>query len=232
MPDANKQDFVIALGGSIVCPNEVNIAYLKEFRAFLLSQIMLGQRFILVIGGGGPARHYQKAASEIVTVSDEDKDWIGVHATRLNAQLLRTIFQEEANPIIFEARGKISEFGDYPVIIGAGWRPGWSTDFVATQIAADFGVSQTIILGKPEYVYDKDNQLYADAKAIEKMTWKEYMRLIPSEWTPGIHAPVDPVAAQLAQKSNLEVIVAGGRDLANVKNILDGKQFKGTTIKG
>jgi uridylate kinase len=230
--DTNKHDFVIALGGSIVCPSEVNIAYLREFHAFLLKQIKLGQRFVLVVGGGGPARHYQKAASEIVTVSDEDKDWIGIHATRLNAHLLRTIFQEEANPIIFEARGKISEFGDYSVIIGAGWRPGWSTDFVTTQIAADFGVSQAIILGKPDYVYDKDNQLYPDAKAIEKMTWEEYMRLIPSEWTPGIHAPVDPVAARLAQESNLEIIVAGGKDLMNVKNILDGKQFKGTTIKG
>jgi uridylate kinase len=232
MSDTNKHDFVIALGGSIVCPSEVNVAYLREFHAFLLKQIKLGQRFVLVVGGGGPARHYQKAASEIVTVSDEDKDWIGIHATRLNAHLLRTIFQEEANPIIFEARGKISEFGDYSVIIGAGWRPGWSTDFVTTQIAVDFGVSQAIILGKPDYVYDKDNQLHADAKAIEKMTWEEYMRLIPSEWTPGIHAPVDPVAARLAQESNLEVIVAGGKDLANLKNILDGGKFKGTAIKG
>lgn len=232
MSDTNKRDFVIALGGSIVCPNEVNIPYLKEFYTFLLGQIKLGQRFILVVGGGGPARQYQKAASEIVTVSDEDKDWIGVHATRLNAHLLRTIFREEANPIIFEARGKISEFGDYSVVIGAGWRPGWSTDFVATQIAVDLGVAQAIILGKPEYVYDKDNCLHADAKAIENITWQEYMKLIPSEWVPGIHAPVDPVAARLGQESGLEVIVAGGKDLANVKNILDGQSFRGTTIKG
>lgn len=229
MPE--NHDFVIALGGSIVCPDSVNVEYLKEFRAFLLEQIKLGKRFVLVIGGGGPARQYQKAAGAVVPVSDEDKDWIGIHATRLNAHLLRTVFRDEANPVIFEARGKITEFGEYPLIIGAGWRPGWSTDFVTVQIAADFKISQAIILGKPDYVYDKDNQLYPDAKPFSRMSWAEYLKLVPEKWSPGIHAPVDPVAAQLAQKEKLQVVVAGGKDLENVKNILEGKEFKGTVIE-
>jgi len=228
---SNLRDFVIALGGSIVCPDVVNVDYLREFHHFLSGQIKEGKRFILVIGGGGPARQYQKAAGAVVEVSDEDKDWIGIHATRLNAHLLRTVFRDEANPIIFEAKGKITEFGDYPLIIGAGWRPGWSTDFVTVQIAVDFKNPQAIILGKPDYVYDKDNHLYSDAKPYSKMSWEEYMKLVPAEWSPGIHAPVDPVAAQLAQKEKLRVIVAGGKDLANVKNILDGKEFKGTIIE-
>lgn len=225
------KDFIIALGGSIVCPDSVDIEYLKKFRDFLLGQIKLGRRFILVIGGGGPARAYQKAAATVVPVSDDDKDWIGIHATRLNAHLLRTVFRDEANPVIFEARGKITEFGNYPLVIGAGWRPGWSTDFVTVQIAVDFKIAQAIILGKPEYVYDKDNQLYPDAKALPRMSWEEYLKLVPNSWSPGIHAPVDPVAAMLAQKEKLQVVVAGGKDLQNVKNILDGKEFKGTMIE-
>jgi uridylate kinase len=226
-----QKDYIIAVGGSIICPDKVNTEYLKALHAFIRGEIRDGKRFILVVGGGAPARTFQKAAAEVVDVPDEDKDWLGIHATRLNAHLLRTVFREEANPVIFEARGKITEFGSYPLIIGAGWRPGWSTDFVTVQIAVDFKNPQAIILGKPEFVYDKDNQAFPDAKPYVKMTWEEYMKLVPAKWSPGIHAPVDPVAAKLAQKEKLRVIVAGGKDLQNVKDILDGKDFRGTTIE-
>ncbi len=225
------KDFVIALGGSIVCPDKINVEYLKSFHSFIKDQIKEGKRFVIVVGGGAPAREFQKAAGQILDVPDEDKDWIGIHATRLNGHLLRTIFREEAHPVLFEAQGKLKGFEGYPVVIGAGWRPGWSTDFVSVQISVDFGIGQTIILGKPEYVYDKDNQKFADAKPIETISWTEYMKLIPSEWSPGIHAPVDPVAARLASEKNIEVVVAGGKDLENVKNIIDGRTFRGTTIK-
>lgn len=225
------KDYIIAVGGSIVCPDKINTEYLKALRVFIRGEIKEGKRFILVVGGGAPARTFQKAAAEVVEVPDEDKDWLGVHATRLNAHLLRTVFREEAHPVIFEARGKLTDFDSHTVIIGAGWRPGWSTDFVTVQIAADFKNPQAIILGKPEYVYDKDNVLYPDAKPYSKMSWEEYMKLVPEKWSPGIHAPVDPVAARLAQKEKMRVIVAGGKDLQNVKNILDGKEFKGTTIE-
>lgn len=226
-----QKDYIIAVGGSIIYPDKINTEYLKDLHSFIREEIKEGKRFILVVGGGAPARTFQKAAAEVVDVPDEDKDWLGVHATRLNAHLLRTVFREEAHPVIFEARGKLNDFEGHSVIIGAGWRPGWSTDFVTVQIAVDFKNPQAIILGKPEYVYDKDNQLYPDAKPFSKMSWDEYMKLVPDKWSPGIHAPVDPVAAKLAQQEKLCVIVAGGKDLSNVKNILDGKDFKGTIIE-
>jgi hypothetical protein len=33
---------------------------------------------------------------------DEDLDWLGVHATRLNAHLFRTIFRDLAHPVILK----------------------------------------------------------------------------------------------------------------------------------
>ena len=102
---------------------------------------------------------------------------------------------------------------------------------MAAQAAADFNIKMVLILGKPEFVYNKDNQQFSDAEPIKELSWPEYLKLIPNVWSPGIHAPVDPVAAKLAEKEGLEVIVAGGADLANVKNILEGEKFKGTVIK-
>ncbi len=225
------KDFVIALGGSIFHSDQINVEYLKRFFDFIKERIGLGERFVIIVGGGALARKFQKAAGEIGVVSDEDKDWLGIHATRLNAHVLRTIFYQEAHPVIMDSRGKLKDFDDHSLIIAAGWRPGWSTDFVAVQIAADFGLKQTIILGKPDYVYDKDNQKFPDAKAIKQISWNDYLKLIPNDWSPGIHAPVDPVAAKLAKEKNMEVIVASGNNLANVKNILEGKEFLGTMIK-
>ncbi len=226
----NQKEFVLALGGSIMAPDEINTSFLEKFSFFIKQKIKQSFKFIIVVGGGGICRVYQKAASEIIEVTDEDKDWIGVHATRLNAHLVRTIFQDIANPVVFDSRFKLKEFDKHSLIIGAGWRPGWSTDFVACQIASDFKIKQVIILGKPDHIYTADFQKDKTAKPIEEITWQDYLKLIPDKWSPGFSSPVDPIAARLAQQENLKVIVARGDDLENLDLILQEKQFKGTTV--
>ena len=227
----NPKKFVIALGGSIVFQEEIDLDFLKKFYAFIKSRILkYNNKFIIVIGGGAITRKYQQAASKISKVSNEDKDWLGIHATRLNAHLIRTIFKKQANPVIFEQRFKIKNFGKYSLIIGAGWKPGWSTDFVACQIAVDFKISKVIILGHPDYVYTKDPRKHKNAKPIKKITWQNYLKLIPKKWSPGLHAPVDPIAARLSQKENLEAVVANALDLRNLQRILNSQIFKGTVL--
>ncbi|MFH1657368.1 MAG: UMP kinase [bacterium] len=229
MTEINKK-FVIALGGSAICPKEIDTDFLKKFYQFIKKEIKEGKKFIIVTGGGNTARAYQEAALKIAKPDDKDKDWIGINATRINARLLKILFKKEANPRIFKERFKIKSFGKFPIIIGSGWQPGWSTDFVTTQIAVDYNIKQVIILGKPEYVYTADPAKDPNAKPIEKITWADYQKLIPKKWTPGLHSPVDPVAAKLAAEKKLEVIVANAKDLDNLKNILNGKNFIGTTL--
>jgi len=183
---------------------------------------------VLVLGGGALARRFQDAAGAVANVNDEDKDWIGIHATRLNAHLLRTVFREVANPVILDSRSKIARLR-YPVTIAAGWRPGWSTDYVALQIAADLGAKEAIIAGKPAYVYNKDPK-YPDAKKFLAVNWRDYGKLVPKKWKPGLHAPVDPVGAALAAHEGLKAIVVDGRDLRNFSALLKGKEFRGTII--
>jgi len=219
---------VIALGGSIVHPDGIDTQFLKKFKKFLAPYLKRGTRFVLVLGGGALARRFQDAAQAVLNVNDEDKDWIGIHATRLNAHLLRTVFRDTANPVIIDARSKIARLR-YPVTIAAGWRPGWSTDYVALQIAADLGVKETIIAGKPDYVYDKDPK-YPGAKKFEVLGWRDYGKLVPKKWKPGLHAPVDPVGAALAAKAGLKAIIMDGRNLANFDALLKGKEFRGTII--
>ena len=220
---------IIALGGSIVYPQEINSGFLKKFRGLVLRFIRNGYKFVIVVGGGHSARLFQVAANKVVSVTDEDKDWLGIHATRLNAHLLRTIFREVANPVIIDKRRKLQRL-THPVTIAAGWHPGWSTDYVALALAADFGAKETIISGKPNHVYDRDPGKYKDAKSFDGLSWREYRRLIPKKWKPGLHAPVDPVAAALGEKKKICAIIVDGRDLKNFEHLLLGKNFTGTMI--
>lgn len=221
---------VIALGGSIVVPDKIDTNFLKKFYLLIKSHINQGRKFIIVVGGGKICREYNKAADQITKPSDEDKDWLGIHCTHLNACLVKTLFRKEAHPDIVKAHFQVKKFGKYSVIISAGWEPGCSSDFDTCQLAVDFNIGHVLILGKPDYVYTDDFVRNPAAKPIEKMSWDEYFKLIPKNWTPGLSSPVDPVAARLAKKENLEVIVAGGKDLNNLKKILQGKKFKGTII--
>lgn len=221
---------VIALGGSIMYPEAIDVAFLKKFRKFILKRLPGGNRFIIVAGGGRIARVYQEAAHKVVKISDEDKDWLGIHSTRANAHLLRTIFKNVADPVVMDSRHKIKSL-KYPVTIASGWQPGWSTDYISIAIATHFKAKEAVIAGKPQHVYDKDPHKYPNAKEIHELTWKEYQKLIPAKWKPGLHSPVDPVGAELAQKKGIAAVIINGKDLKNFDKMLSGEEFKGSIIR-
>ena len=225
---------IIALGGSIVVPDAIDIDYLKRLNAFFSGYLKENKDpVILVVGGGYPARQYQDAASEIVEVSDEDKDWIGIHATRMNAQLIRTIFADIAYPVILDNPHKYisdKDLQDYSFFVASGSFPGHSTDYDAVALAQRFDVPGFYIATTIPYVYDKDFSKYKDAKPIKDLTWMEYRDLISDVWTPGMKAPVDPVAAQAASSSNLFCHLFQGTNLPNLENCIMGKKFEGSVI--
>jgi len=221
---------VIALGGSVMYPEDIDWQFLRRFRAFVRGFARQGTRFVIVTGGGRLARTFQEAAGKIARVTDEDKDWLGIHATRANAHLLRSVFREVADPTVIDTREKVRR-PRYAVTVASGWRPGWSTDYIALRIAADLGLKEAVIAGKPDRVYDKDFTKHKNAKAYSEMSWREYRRLVPSKWKPGLHAPVDPIGAKLAHKEGLAAIVVSGKNLKNLGELLRGREFIGTIIK-
>ena len=226
----NKQTIVISLGGSIIVPGKIQVEFLKQFKEFILKFLKKDYRFIIVAGGGAVARNYQAAASQISGISDEDKDWLGIHATRFNAHLLRTIFKKEAYPIVLDSPHKEMDGARYRLFIASGWRPGWSTDYDAILLAERFKANKVINASNIAYVHEKDIAKHPTAKPIKEMSWKDYRQLIGSKWTPGMSAPFDPIAAKAAQEFKMTVIVTKGTDLKNLADIIQDKPFKGTII--
>lgn len=219
---------VISLGGSVLAPAVIDHEYLKCFRELILRLANDDRRFIIICGGGKTAREYQSAASKVVNLTDDDLDWLGIHATRLNAHLLRTIFRDVANKRVVKNPNDKIDFRE-KVLIAAGWKPGWSTDHDAVLLAKNFGASTVINISNVNNVYDKDPSRNPDAKPIESIGWKEFRKMVGSKWSPGLNTPFDPVASRKAEKFNLKVVIMG-KNIENLENFILGKQFKGTVI--
>ena len=116
-------------------------------------------------------------------------------------------------------------------MVAAGWRPGWSTDYVATILAERLGAKTLINLSNIKYVYDKDPNKFKSAKKFDKISWPAFRIIVGNKWDPGLNAPFDPIASQLAQKLGLKVIIAEGKNINNLAKILNNKKFIGTIIK-
>jgi len=224
-----KDIIIVSLGGSLIVPEEIDVLFLKKFSDMIRLYVEQGKKFIIITGGGKTARRYQKAASEVSTLNEEDLDWIGIHSTRLNAHLIRTIFRDIAHPVIVKNPTKKESFKE-SVLVAAGWKPGCSTDFDAVLLAKLYKVKKLVNLTNIEYVYDKDPKKFPDAKRIEKISWADFRKIVGDKWDPGLNMPFDPVASKEAQKLKLEVAIMKGSDLENFENYIQGKGFKGTTI--
>jgi uridylate kinase len=224
-----KNDVIISLGGSIIVPDEVDVDFLKKFRQLIINQSKT-KRFFIICGGGRTARKYAGAAKQITELKAEDLDWLGIHSTRLNAHLLRTIFRKYAYPkIVKNPTEKIKT--NKKVIIAAGWKPGCSTDYDAVLLAKTHGIKTIINLSNIDYAYDKDPRKFPGAEPILRTDWKTFRSYLPKKWDPGLNSPFDPIASKESQKLKLKVIIANGRNIKNLQNILENKDFKGSTIE-
>ena len=220
---------VISLGGSIIVPDKIDVEFLKDFKKVITDFVKKGNKAIIVCGGGKTARLYQNAASKISSLRIDDVDWMGIHATRLNAQLVKTLFLGIVNEKIIHNPNDKVDFKE-KVLIAAGWKPGWSTDYDAVLLAKNFNVETVINMSNVTYVYDKDPNGSDDARPIKDISWKNFRKIVGDKWDPGLNTPFDPVAAREAEKLGLKVIILKGTDLNNFKNFLDKKEFKGTVI--
>lgn len=229
MNATERERVVVSVGGSLIVPDGIDTDFLTRFKALILDTVQQDFSFAIITGGGKIARHYQDAANKVTPLSKQDLDWIGIHATRLNAQLLRNIFVGYAHPQVIK-NPTIDIEADEPVIIAAGWQPGCSTDYAAVLIAKNLGARRLVNLSNIDYVYTADPHKNPAAKKIEKMSWMEFRKLIPTEWDPGLSSPFDPIAAKEAESLGLEVAIINGSKLEEFSNYLDNKPFIGTVI--
>jgi uridylate kinase len=225
---------VISLGGSIVSPEKPDSEFLKSFKALIEAFLESDpqRRFILVIGGGGAARTWQQAYRDVCSgevVSNETADWIGVMATRLNAELIRAIMGAYCVESVVTDPTQITSFSGR-ILVAAGWKPGFSSDNDAVLLAERFNTDTVINLSNIAQVYTADPKLDPDAMPLSRISWTGFRAIVGNEWIPGKNIPFDPIASRHAAKLGLKVICAAGHDMENLKKLLSGEPFIGTVI--
>ncbi len=211
---------VLSVGGSLINPGEIQVGFLKKLKAFIQKSSF---KFILVCGGGINARLYPNAAKQF-GVSNKNRDWIGIQATLLNAELLRHIFNA---PSVQQAPKKV-RFSK--VLVAAGWLPGCSTDYDAVLWAEKFNAKYVFNLSNTDYVYTRDPRKFKDAKPLKCISWRDYKKLITSKWSAGLSTPFDPVASRAAEKFKISAVCVNGLKLGELNKFLKNKSFVGTVI--
>ena len=229
---------VLSVGGSIVVPDAPDTEFLTKFINMVKEWLSKDEsrKLILVVGGGAPARVYQNAYKNIaektgISSALDAADWIGIMATRLNAQLVKAAFGDLCqNDVVYDPTAPIDFKGQ--VLLAAGWHPGFSTDNDAVLLAEKHGAKTVVNLSNIEKVYTDDPRKNPDAKPIDQISWADFRKMVGDEWTPGKNCPFDPIASKKADECNMTVICASGQNIENIKNILDEKPFIGTQIGG
>ena len=229
-----KETIIISLGGSLVAPGDlpaqagIDLGFLKSFK-HTLGKYIPEKRFFILVGGGKIARIYQKALLEF-GAKNSQRDWAGISITKLNADVVRQLFAGSSYPkVITDPNIKVKTNKD--IVVGAGWKPGWSTDYDAVLIAKNHNVKTIINLSNIDYVYDKNPSQFPDAKPLKEIDWKTLERIVGDKWTPGLSAPFDPKASKLASSLKLKVVMINGKNLERLDEFLTNKPFIGTIIQ-
>lgn len=227
---------ILSVGGSIVAPEQPDVDFIRRFVAMAKAYLAAhpGDRLILVVGGGGPARIYQQAFREAAETEAADDgnaaDWIGIMATRLNAQLVKACFGNLCTDAVVTDPTVATAFTG-SVLVAAGWKPGFSTDNDAVLLAEKFDADTVVNLSNIEKVYTDDPRKNPNAQPLDTISWADFRAMVGDEWQPGKNCPFDPIASKKAAERGLTVICAGGKNIENTRAILEGGAYIGTTIR-
>ncbi len=227
-----KKIIVISLGGSLIVPEQVDYKFLEKFKKTIRS-LYKTHRFVIVTGGGSIARKYIQA------LKAEGKSKLvlsqaGIRATRLNAQFLIQFFGKEANDSLpsnmKEVNNNINK--NNIVICGALRYSDNSTSDTTAAKLAHFLKTTFINITNVKGLYTDNPKTNPKAKLIKKISWKNFEKMaLKTKYQPGQHFVLDQQAAVLIKKYKIYTYIIG-KNLKNLKKLLNDTDFEGTEIGG
>jgi len=221
---------IISLGGSLIVPNTIDVDFVRNFQKAIAKHAKKHGGIIIICGGGSTARKYQAAFRAVKSgVFRNALDEVGIAATRLNALFIQQVFGALADKKIIEDPTK-KHVSKKRILIGCGWKPGFSTDMDAVLAAKTYGADTVVNLSDISHIYDSDPKKNPKAKPVQRMEWKDLRKIVGNKWSPGAHLPFDPVAAKEGEKLGLRLVFLTGRNMKNFEKFLKGEKFVGTSV--
>ncbi|MBU1939668.1 UMP kinase, partial [Candidatus Micrarchaeota archaeon] len=196
-----------------------------------------GAHFVVVVGGGKPARTYLEAARNL-GADNEIQDLLGIRITRANALLFAQALENAHAEIITSAAEvkAVLDSGKIPVL--GGLKPGITTDGVAalvTEALCEGTRTKPIFINLTNVagVYTADPRKDKKAKLLERLSYAELIRIVSAaEQRPGQNIVLDLPCCRTLEKNKIRTFVLDGNDLPNFKHAVRGEKFKGTVIGG
>ncbi len=222
----------LKVGGSVFCPDESPDMGFVAKLAQVLKGLSGSHRFVVVVGGGRLARRMIADARERGETSDDALHNLGIEAARKNAAVLIKALGDSAFRGVPESEGEVRKaFGSGRIVVLGGFRPGQTTDAVTLQCAEAVGADLVVIGTDVKGVYDRDPKRHKDAKFISMIPASGLMDLVETvSVEPGAKTIVDPVAGGIIVRTGIRTAVLGIRNLENLKNAIEGRDFEGTVI--
>jgi uridylate kinase len=216
---------VLSVGGSILA-KELNPDSFKGY-ADALKKLAKEHEVVIVTGGGAAARDYINVARS-TGANEVECDYLGIDITRLNAKLLISALGDAAYPEppkdYKEAQDKLSSG---KIIVMGGVIPGQTTDAVSAILTEYLGASLLVIATAVDGVYSADPRKDPDAVKYETMTAKELVNTVMvTEMKAGSKSPVDPLAAKIIERCNIETIVMDGSNPQDVLKVIRDESGK------
>lgn len=223
-----KSLITLSLGGSIINPGEIDSQFLTDF-SIVIKELVHQHKFMIVCGGGKVARQYIRGLPEGLT--EGERDYMGIAATWLNAQLLTYYFKGHCSPIL-PATVKIlaEKLQIHSIGISGGFLPAIKTDEDAAILADLFGSPILVNVTNVDGIYDKDPNKFPDAKKYEQLTYKQFYEIVnPLSLGAGSNAPFTLIAAKICERTNMRIIICP-KSAAKIKEAIQGKNV-GTIIQ-
>jgi len=231
------KNIVIKFGGSLLFSEGGIINYEKVTEFCNIIKLNMDYDSIVVVCGGGTvARQYIKAIREF-TENEVLCDLIGIDVSRINSQLIITKMKELAFPQVPKSFEELSiAISSHKIVVMGGLQPGQSTTSVAITVAEYIKAERLVILTDVDGIYDKDPNLYKDAKLIEKISYDSLQKLIlessiDTQAAAGEYRIFDAVSLQILKRSRVNVFVISGKKLTQFNKLWNNeKEIIGTII--
>lgn len=205
---------VFALGGSVFTENLGRLEeYAEAFDSF--------DEQIVVVTGAGKLKENMLAAEEIG--NQAELDLIGIKATRLNAQTLKTAMDSHPKtPETPEEVQQIAVTGENFVM--GGLVPGYSTDAVAATVA-ELLDGELYIATSIHGVHSREPE-HPEAEKLDEVKTEKLKEIVSGNNQAGKHDLIDGTAIEIIERSEIPTRVFRGVP----ENIRKPTQAEGTDV--
>ena len=231
------KNIVIKFGGSLLCSEDGSLNYEKitNFCNIIKSNKDYDV-IVIVCGGGKAARQYIGAIREF-TDNEVLCDLIGIDISRINSQLIIAEMKGFVFPQVPKSIEELSTaISSNKIVVMGGLQPGQSTTSVAMIVTEYLKAERLVILTDVDGIFDKDPNLFKDAKLIERISYESLQELIlkssvDTQASAGEYRIFDAVSLQILKRSNINVLVMSGKNLNQFHKFWNNeKEIIGTII--